>query len=801
MPYVPVQRDEGRILYQSTMDRAKLLGDTLTGLGETLYKRDEENKAFRAKSSALKQLIATHKDKFGLDEATAKQFLSGDPNKSEKENYLTLASFLEGSVTASNLKKQEDEIKTAEAQRALIFAQSQNQQAQAEEYRLKQQRNEMIAGMLGLPTTQSRVSIPTGATAGLDKPNIPAITQQRTAAPAASAITATPATSAAPVAPIETVPALKTTGAAAPAVPAAAPAPSVVQPPKSLQVFNPGIAEQARREAALNFLSTGEYKDPSIISQRLIAEQRKQEAEQRQLTREEAIKAQSDFNQTQKLVPFGERRVASVKESGTGGFYVLNVDPAPMTALDQQEMAAKTQEEKDIISRIGKTIEQDRTAAQVERTLSSSVSGLYNLLSKDKIDGDALIGLKTSIRSFGKSLGLAIDEEKLADAETAKAYFGQLVLPFFNATKGAISDKETALFLSWSPQLGLNKKANLELLSVVSKRIQLNREFEKLGNKVDSGKLPVKDYVLERQKLIEQYDDSLPTVEDFLKASGAPSQAISKTIEKPIVPGEVIAKTVDSALNQGASAASDLFDFLINKSSKTSDSQTKTSAATDIKSSALSDPAVSSSAMVTAARPIDQYRALRPSDVAFNPAALAASQFSGQTPVNRNGQAIPSNASGAVRGSVFNPDPAALEAARQRFDSAIAAPAEQFAFSQSTLSPEAKAIAKRLRDEFDDLSSISEKRVGSSRLTASENSSKPGSLKKKRTITLDEEGIKAILSNPRILVESFGDVMGDTYQRAVRNQATDAEFARNARLREMERQFGISPRPPVRRGR
>jgi hypothetical protein len=423
------------------------------------------------------------------------------------------------------------------------------------------------------------------------------------------------------------------------------------------------------------------------------------------------------------------------------------------------------------------------------------------LLSQDKIDGDALIGLKTSIRSFGKSLGLAIDEEKLANAETARAYFGQLVLPFFNATKGAISDKETALFLSWSPQLGLNKKANLELLSVVSKRIQLNREFEKLGNMVDSGKLAVKNYVLERQKLIEQYDDSLPSVEDFLKASGAPSQAISKTIEKPIVPGEVIAKTVDSALNQGASAASDLFDFLINKSSKTSDSQTKTSAATDIKSSALSDPAVSSSAMVTAARPIDQYRALRPSDVAFNPAALAASQFSGQTPVNRNDQAIPSNASGAVRGSVFNPDPAALEAARKRFDSAIAAPAEQFAFSQSTLSPEAKAIAKRLRDEFDDLSSISEKRVGSSRLTASENSSKPGSLKKKRTITLDEEGIKAILSNPRILVESFGDVMGDTYQRAVRNQATDAEFARNARLREMERQFGISPRPPVRRGR
>jgi hypothetical protein len=244
-----------------------------------------------------------------------------------------------------------------------------------------------------------------------------------------------------------------------------------------------------------------------------------------------------------------------------------------------------------------------------------------------------------------------------------------------------------------------------------------------------------------------------------------------------------------------------LFDFLIKKASKTSDSKTNTSAATDIKSSALSDSAVSSSPTVTAARPIDQYRGLRPSDVAFNPAALAAAQFAGPRSGNRNGQAIPANASESVRGSVFNPDPAALEAARQRFDSAIAAPDGQFALSQSTLSPEAKAIAKRLRDEFDDLSSVAEKRPGSSRLTATKDDSKGQTLKKKRTITLDEEGIKAILSNPRILVESFGDVMGDVYQKAVRNQATDAEFARNAKLRELERQFGLGSRPNVRRGK
>ena len=141
MAYVPVQRDEGRILYQSTMDRAKLMGDTLTNLGETLYKRDEENKAFQAKSSAMKQLMLANKESFfkGLDENAIKQFINGDINKSAKENYLALASFLEGNVMAANLKKQEDELKNAEAQRALAFAQTANQQASAEETRLKNQ--------------------------------------------------------------------------------------------------------------------------------------------------------------------------------------------------------------------------------------------------------------------------------------------------------------------------------------------------------------------------------------------------------------------------------------------------------------------------------------------------------------------------------------------------------------------------------------------------------------------------------------------------------------------------------------
>jgi hypothetical protein len=41
--------------------------------------------------------------------------------------------------------------------------------------------------------------------------------------------------------------------------------------------------------------------------------------------------------------------------------------------------------------------------------------------------------------------------------------------------------------------------------------------------------------------------------------------------------------------------------------------------------------------------------------------------------------------------------------------------------------------------------------------------------------------------------------MGDPYKRAMRNEATDAAFKRNALLREYERQFGV--RTPARRGK
>ena len=211
--------------------------------------------------------------------------------------------------------------------------------------------------------------------------------------------------------------------------------------------------------------------------------------------------------------------------------------------------------------------------------------------------------------------------------------------------------------------------------------------------------------------------------------------------------------------------------------------------------------AMSNPQMVNAARSMDQYRSLQPSDVSFSRGASAPVQSA--KPVFDTRNIAPSvSAARAVAPSVASAasiDPVALEAARQRFDTGISSQPEQFTLPQIKLSPEAKDIAKRLREEYEESSAVLEKRAATPRLTAGEDEGKAGSLKKKKTITLDEEGIKAILSNPRILVESFGDVMGDPYERAMRNQATDAAFRQNAQLRELQRQFGV--RTPARRGK
>jgi hypothetical protein len=207
MGYVPVQRDAGRIMYESAINRADILANTITGLSEKMYQRDQENKAFGAKLKSLESLLQTHKDKFGMSEEQVKQFLSQDPDQSPKERYLRIGSFVEDSIKMSQLEKEKLAMKESQARAALLAAQEKDLRTKTQlseddikffqEMEARALAEERGAGV-GQPATGG--AAPTaprvapeglgqfvGGTAGMEQPAAAAPAAPRAAAPAAPA--------------------------------------------------------------------------------------------------------------------------------------------------------------------------------------------------------------------------------------------------------------------------------------------------------------------------------------------------------------------------------------------------------------------------------------------------------------------------------------------------------------------------------------------------------------------------------------------------------------------------------------
>jgi hypothetical protein len=92
-------------MYNAAMRRAQTLGGAFDTAVNTMYERQEENKAFGSKLKALEAMIQTHSTKFGMDPDQLKQFLSVNPNESPKERYLRIGGFFEGTIKAAELQK------------------------------------------------------------------------------------------------------------------------------------------------------------------------------------------------------------------------------------------------------------------------------------------------------------------------------------------------------------------------------------------------------------------------------------------------------------------------------------------------------------------------------------------------------------------------------------------------------------------------------------------------------------------------------------------------------------------------
>jgi len=332
--------------------------------------------------------------------------------------------------------------------------------------------------------------------------------------------------------------------------------------PTDLQGFTPAVAQAAQREAALEFLSTGKMGNRSLIAQRIAAEQRKQAGEERELTLAEGNALQEQFNAAEREKPIGVRRQMVVRASTRPGYVAPEIVMAEPSALEKRALEAQNVGDKLRLERISATITEDKKASAGDRLYAPAVGKLQSLIADDKIEGGAFADLKTNLMSFGRALGVKVDEDKLSDLQQARSYFGQILIPLFINTKGATSDRDAVLFASWNPQLALNNKANAEMLKVIQARIKLNRSLEELGSKIDAEEITSKDYITQRRKLLRDYDDAIPDVDTFLSSVGEPPRKIAQNLGSAAVSPQVTAAAVSRDVAQGASTAAGLFEKL-----------------------------------------------------------------------------------------------------------------------------------------------------------------------------------------------------------------------------------------------
>lgn len=582
MPYNPgVQDISGQLIAQGMSQAGAARAQALQNLGQSIGGAITSGfKQYQQNQFLTKQAMG----KFGgqLQDPNFKKYvsdvLSGDPNAPTVPEPLKKA--------LQNAEKGQVDVYDA----ALLgnFADSykenlQNQfiQAQVNRMRLETQQGQaalerqgLLAQMLGLPMEK-----PTGMPAAASAVAVPGAqpAMQRAAAPAAApaeapaqAPAAAPVPSMAPPLALSTQPQRAAAPGAVSAPTTVVGAPATAVPPnleqylnRPLGAFSPEIAKAARAEVLMRFYGKGEISDPTMVATRLATEARKQSAEERELTADEAIKAAQDFNTAQLGKPFGQRQFASVEPTTRPGYSALKIGMAEMTAAEKEASAAQTEEEKLRLGRINTIITDDRKSAATDRILAPAVGNLESMIEKGELEEGSLAQLRASARSIAKSFGLPVDEAALGAAQTANAFFGQVLIPLFISTKGSTSDRDAQLFASWSPQLGLNNEANLQMLDVIQRRLELGRSLEKLANQYDAGKIKSADYVERRGKLIEEYDAKVPTVDEFRERAGLPPRTIAEGVTPSVIPRGAVDAAVNAATQQGASAADNMFNLLI----------------------------------------------------------------------------------------------------------------------------------------------------------------------------------------------------------------------------------------------
>jgi hypothetical protein len=160
----------------------------------------------------------------------------------------------------------------------------------------------------------------------------------------------------------------------------------------------------------------------------------------------------------------------------------------------------------------GKEVDRIIQTGEAARQVAPAINSLLGLIDSGNLKTGFGEAAKAQFRSVGKAIGFPVDEAALANAQQANAMFGQMILQYYQQTKGSISNAENILFQSFGPELGKSEAANKAILSFSKKRNELDRDLEGIGRSFRLGEITIMDAQKQIRSRQIKYDKDITSL-------------------------------------------------------------------------------------------------------------------------------------------------------------------------------------------------------------------------------------------------------------------------------------------------
>ena len=190
---------------------------------------------------------------------------------------------------------------------------------------------------------------------------------------------------------------------------------------------------------------------------------------------------------------------------------IVEVKPAPGGGFtfNSGQALLPNKEAEGRLESFNKEVDRLVLTGESARQVAPAIESLLGSLESGKLKTGFGEAAKSQMRSVGKAIGFAVDEDALANSQQATAMFGQMILQYYDRTKGGISNAENILFQSFGPEIGKSEAANKSILTFSKKRGQLDRNLEGIARSYRMGEIDRNQAQKQISSTYKKYDEDI----------------------------------------------------------------------------------------------------------------------------------------------------------------------------------------------------------------------------------------------------------------------------------------------------